>query len=158
MVEWWHDQLVMMELVLSWYKTWCHVCPVIQSLLYSTTQQLPNNLLNLFITVPMLNNKTFQSANGLNTITRPTPRRSRGDYLSGQQVVITNLSSIDWRLICYDLDPWYCLHRPSFDPGVQNSWNEQLPLGASSLQPWRVGEAQGARTKRPSPTILVENH
>ena len=36
--------------------------------------------------MPMMNNRTFQSSSGLNTITRPSPRRSGGDYLSGQQV------------------------------------------------------------------------
>ena len=45
--------------------------------------------------MPMLNSRTFQSASGVNTITRPTPRRSAGDYLSGQQVVIANLVLID---------------------------------------------------------------
>ena len=87
--------LVTMELVLSWYKMQRCVGLVVQSLLYSTTQQLPNNLLNPSFTMPMLNSKTFRSANGLNTITRLTPRRSGGDYLSGQQVVVTNLSSVD---------------------------------------------------------------
>ena len=95
MVEQGHDQLVTMELVLSWYKMQCCVGLVIQSLLYPTTQQLPNNHPLLYSTIPMLNSCTFQSASGVNTITRPTLRRSGGDYLSGQQVVVTNLSSVD---------------------------------------------------------------
>ena len=90
---WWHDQLVTMELVLSWYKMWSHVGLVVQSLLYPTIQQPLNNRPLLYSTMPMINSHTFQSANGLNTITRPTPKRSRGDYPSGQQVVVTNLSS-----------------------------------------------------------------
>ena len=83
-----------MELVLSWYKTQHHVDLVIQSLLYSTTQQLLNNRLLLYSNMSMINSCTFQSANGVNTIKRPPPKRSGGDYLSGQQVVITNLSSV----------------------------------------------------------------
>ena len=75
-----------MELVLLWYKTWCRVRLVIQSLLLSTTKQLPNKPLTSPPNMPMTNSRTFQSASGLNTITRPTPRRSGGDYPSGQQV------------------------------------------------------------------------
>ena len=41
-VQWWHDQLVTMELVLLWYKTRRRVGLVIQSLLLSTTHQPPN--------------------------------------------------------------------------------------------------------------------
>ena len=155
---WWHDQLVTMELVLLWYKTWRRVGLVIQSLLLTTTQQPSNNRRFLYSTMPMLNSHTFQSASGVNTITRLTPRRSGGDYPSGQQVVVANLVLIDWRLICHDLDPWYGLHRPSPFPGVQDLGNERIPLGASPLQPWRVGEAPRTRTNWPSPTILVENH
>ena len=125
------------------------------------SQQLdnyPTNHLHLYSTMPMLNSHTFQSASGVNTITRPVPKRSGGDYPSGQQVVVTNLVLIDWRLICHNLDPWYGLHRPSPISGVQDLGDGQLPLGTSPLQPWRVGEAQGARTDRSTPTILVENH
>ena len=93
MVGWWHDQLVMMELVLSWYKMRHRVGLVVQSLLYSTTKQPPNNCSLLNSNMLMINSCTFHSSNGLNTITRPPPKRSGGDYLSGQQVVITNLSS-----------------------------------------------------------------
>ena len=42
MAQWWHDQLVTMELVLLWYKTRHCVGLVIQSLLLSTTPQPPN--------------------------------------------------------------------------------------------------------------------
>ena len=133
MAWWWHDQLVPMELVLLWYKMWCRVSLVIQSLLISTTQQPFNNHPLLYPNMPMINSHTFQSASGVNTITRMTPRRSGGDYPSGQQVVVTNLVSIDWRLICYNLDPWYGLHRPSPIPGVQDLGNERLSLGASPL-------------------------
>src|ERR1700743_1755475 len=54
-----------------------------------SSQQLtnyPTNRLLLSPNMPMTNSRTFQSPSGLNTITRPTPRRSGGDYLSGQQV------------------------------------------------------------------------
>ena len=69
------------------------------------SQQLnnhPTNRLLLHPNMPMINSRTFQSSSGQNTISRPTPKRSGGDYLSGQQVVITNLVSFWWRLICYD--------------------------------------------------------
>ena len=61
-----------------------------------SSQQLnnhPTNCLLLYSNMPMINSCTFQSSSGLNTITRPSPRRSGGDYLSGQQVVKTNLVS-----------------------------------------------------------------
>ena len=54
-----------------------------------SSQQLtiyPTNRLLLFPNMPMTNSRTFQSASGLNTITRLTPKRSGGDYPSGQQV------------------------------------------------------------------------
>src|ERR1700743_2939309 len=54
-----------------------------------SSQQLanyPTNRLLLYPNMPMTNSRTFQSASGLNTITRPTPKRSGGDYPSGQQV------------------------------------------------------------------------
>ena len=72
--------------VLLWYKTRRHVCLVIQSLLLSATHQLPNKPFTSFPIMPMMNSRTFQSSSGLNTITRPSPRRSGGDYPSGQQV------------------------------------------------------------------------
>ena len=118
MVQWWHDQLVTMELVLLWYKMRHRVGLVIQSLLLSTTQQPSNKLFTSSSNMPMLNSHTFQSASGVNTITRPVPKRSGGDYLSGQQVVVTNLVSFWWRLICFNLDSWHGLHWPPFVPGV----------------------------------------
>ena len=54
-----------------------------------SSQQLanyPTNRLLPFPIMPMMNSRTFQSSSGLNTITRPSPRRSGGDYPSGQQV------------------------------------------------------------------------
>ena len=54
-----------------------------------SSQQLttyPTNRLLPFPVMPMMNSRTFQSSSGLNTITRPSPRRSGGDYPSGQQV------------------------------------------------------------------------
>ena len=147
-----------MELVLLWYKTWHRVGLVIQSLLLTTTQQPHYNCPLLLLNMPMLNSRTFQSSSGINTITRPTPKRSGGDYPSGQQVVVTNLVLIDWRLICYDLDPWYGLHRPPFNPGVQEPWNGRLPLGLGPLQPWRIGEASRTGAKRSPSIILVEDH
>ena len=121
-------------------------CDVVSALLsnHFFSQHLnnhPTNRLLLLSNMPMTNSYTFQSASGLNTITRPAPKRSAGDYLSGQQVIVANLVLIDWRLICHNLDPWYGLHGPPFVPGVQDSWNGWLPLGASPLQSWRVGEA-----------------
>ena len=53
----------------------------------------PTNCLLLHPNMPMLNCCTFQSASGVNTITRPVPKRSGGDYPSGQQVIVTNLVS-----------------------------------------------------------------
>ena len=78
----------------------------------------PTNHLLFYLNMPMLNSHTFQSASGVNTITRPVPKRSGGDYLSGQQVIITNLVSFCWRLICFNLDPWHGLYWPPLDPGV----------------------------------------
>ena len=63
---------------------------------HSSSQQLdnhPTNHLFFYSNMPMLNSRTFQSASGVNTITRPVPKRSGGDYPSGQQVVVTNLVS-----------------------------------------------------------------
>ena len=54
-----------------------------------SSQQLtnyPTNHLLFYPNMPMMNSRTFQSSSGLNSITRPSPRRSGGDYLSGQQV------------------------------------------------------------------------
>ena len=120
---------------LSYFGIRCDIESVLSSNHFSS-QQLnnhPTNCLLLFSNMPMLNSHTFQSASGVNTITRPAPRRSGGDYPSGQQVVVTNLVLIDWRLICYDLDPWYGFHRPPFDPGIQDLGNGRLPLGLGSL-------------------------
>ena len=86
-----------MELVLSWYKTWHCVGLVIQSLLLPTTQQPSNKPFTSLLNMPMINSRTFQSSSGLNTITRPTPKRSGGNYPLGQQVVVTNLVSFWWK-------------------------------------------------------------
>ena len=148
-----------MELVLLWYKMQHCVGPVIQSLSYPTTKQLPNYCSYLFSRMPMLNSQTFQSSNGLNTITRPTSRRSGGDYPSGQQVAMYwIILQFDWRLIQHSLDPWYGVHRSPFNPGVQDLGNGRLLVGASPLQPWRVGEAPRTRAKQSSSEVLVEDH
>ena len=126
-----------------------------------SSQQLnnhPANRLPLYPTMPMLNSRTFQSASGVNTITRPVPKRSGGDYLSGQQVVVANLVSFWLKTNLLDLDSWYGLHRPPFVPGVQDSWNGWLPLGASPLQPRRVREALRARTDWSSSKVPLEDH
>ena len=128
-----------MELVLLWYKMRHCVGLVIPSLLLSTTQQPPNKPLASLSNMPMMNSRTFQSSSGLNTITRPSPRRSGGDYPSGQQVVVKNLVSFWWRLICFDLDPWHGLYRPPLDPGVQDLGDGWLSLGASPFQPQGIG-------------------
>ena len=145
MAQWWHDQRVTMELVLLWYKTRRRVGLVIQSSLLTTTHQLPNKPSTSLSNMPMTNSCTFQSANGLNTITRPPPKISGGDYPSGQQVIITNLVSFWWRLISFDLDPWYGLYWPPLDPGVQNSWDGRLPMGSSPLQPWSPVKTRSER-------------
>ena len=59
MAWWWHDHLVTMELVLLWYKTRRCVSLVIQSLLLSTTHQLPNKPLTSLPNMPMTNSRTF---------------------------------------------------------------------------------------------------
>ena len=121
MAQWWHDQLVTMELVLLWYKTRRHVGLVIQSLLLSTTQQPPNEPPTSLFNMPMINSRTFQSSSGLNTITRPSPKRSGGDYPSGQQVCrnksglllmktdLLRLRSMTWSL---QTSPWPRSSRP----------------------------------------------
>ena len=89
-----------------------------------SSQQLTNyptnHLLSLSI-MPMMNSRTFQSSSGLNTITRPSPRRSGGDYPSGQQVCrnksglllmktdLPRLRSMTWFL---QTSPWPRSSRP----------------------------------------------
>ena len=147
-----------MELVLLRYKTWRRVGLVIQSLLLSTTHQLPNQPLTSLPNMPMTNSRTFQSASGLNTITRPAPKRSGGDYPSGQQVYHNKFGLLLMKTNLFRLDPWHGLHGPSLDPGVQNSWDGRLFVGASPFQSRGTWEAQGTRANRSSSTILVENH
>ena len=145
---------------LSYFGIRCDVVLVLSSNHFSS-QQLnnhPTNHLLFYPNMPMLNSRTFQSASRVNTITRPAPKRSGGDYLSGQQVVITNLVSFWWRLICFDLDSWYGFHRPPFNPGVQDSWNGRLLVGSSPLQPRRVGEALSTRTDWSSSKVPLEDH
>ena len=67
----------------------------------------PTNCFLLSSNMPMLNSRTFQSASGVNTINRPVPKRSGGDYPSGQQVVIANLVSFWLKTNLLDLDSWY---------------------------------------------------
>ena len=126
-----------------------------------SSQQLnnhPTNRLLLYPNMPMLNSCTFQSASGVNTITRPVPKRSGGDYPSGQQVIVTNLVSFWWRLICFDLDSWYNLYRPPPISGVQDSRDGRLLVGSSPLQPRRVGEAPRTRTNWSSWKVPLEDH
>ena len=159
MEGWWHDQLVIMEPDLFCYTTRCHVGLVVQSLFHPTTKHPPNNCSYLSSIMLMLNSWTFQSANGLNTITRLTPRRSGGDYPSGQQVAMYQIFlQFDWRLIRHSLDPWHGLHRPPFNPGVQDLGDGRLSVGASPLQSWRIGEAQGTGANWSSSKVLVEDH
>ena len=82
---------------LSYFGIRHDVVSVLSSNHFSSQQlnNYPTNCLLLCPNMPMINSHTFQSSNGVNTITRPTPKRSGGDYPSGQQVVITNLVSID---------------------------------------------------------------
>ena len=73
--------------------------------------------------MPMLKSHTFQSASGQNTITRPTPQRSGGDYPSGQQVAVYWINlQFDWRLIQH-----------SFRSMIWSSWTFPLPR---SSRPW----------------------
>ena len=145
---------------LSYFGIRRDVVSVLSSNHFSSQQldNYPTTIHFFYPTMPILNSHTFQSASGVNTITRPTPRRSGGDYPSGQQVVVANLVLIDWRLICHDLDPWYGFYQPPFDPGVQDSWNGQLLVGSSPLQPWRVGEASRTRTNWSSSEVPLEDH
>ena len=80
---------------MSYFGIRCDIVLVLSSN-HLSSQHLnnhPTNHLLLFPNMPMLNSRTFQSASGVNTITRPVPKRSGGDYLSGQQVVVANLVS-----------------------------------------------------------------
>ena len=66
-----------------------HAMTLVLSSNHFSSQQLNNYLTNhllLYPNMPMLNSRTFQSASGVNTITRPVPKRSGGDYPSGQEV------------------------------------------------------------------------
>ena len=80
---------------LSCFGIRCDVVLVLSSNHFSSQQltNYPTNRLLPLPIMPMMNSRTFQSSSGLNTITRPTPKRSGGDYPSGQQVVVTNLVS-----------------------------------------------------------------
>src|ERR1700743_3766319 len=73
---------------LSYFGIRCDVMSVLSSNHFSSQQltNYPTNCLLLYPSLPMMNSHTFQSSSGLNTITRPSPRRSGGDYPSGQQV------------------------------------------------------------------------
>ena len=73
---------------LSYFSIRRDVVSVLSSNHFSSQQLInhPTNRLLLFPNMPMMNSRTFQSSSGLNTITRPSPRRSGGDYPSGQQV------------------------------------------------------------------------
>ena len=134
-----------MELVLLWYKTRHYVGLVIQSLLLATTHQLPNKPLTSSSNMPMSNSRTFQSASGLNTITRPTPKRSGGDYPSGQQVCHNKFGLLLMKTDLYDLDPRYGLHRPPFNPGGQDLGDGRLLVGSGPFQPRRIGAIEGTR-------------
>ena len=73
---------------LSYFGIRRDVVSVLSSNHFSSQQltNYPTNCLLPFPIMPMMNSRTFQSSSGLNTITRPSPRRSGGDYPSGQQV------------------------------------------------------------------------
>src|ERR1700743_3350033 len=97
------DQQVTMELVLLWYKTRHRVGLVIQSLLLSITRHLPNKSFTSLPNMPMTNSCTFQSSSRLNTITRPSPKRSGGDYPSGQQVCQNKFGLLSMKTNLYRL-------------------------------------------------------
>ena len=59
------------------------------------------------------------------------PRGLEGTTRLDNRYIVTYLVSFWWRLICFDLDPRHGLHRPPLEPGVQNSWDGRLSLGAS---------------------------
>ena len=73
---------------LSYFGIRCDVVLVLSSNHFSSQQLNNHPTIHLFFypNMPMLNSCTFQSASGVNTITRPVPKRSGGDYSSGQQV------------------------------------------------------------------------
>ena len=73
---------------LSYFSIRRDVMSVLSSNHFSFQQLInhPTNRSLLHPNMPMMNSRTFQSSSGLNTITRPSPRRSGGDYPSGQQV------------------------------------------------------------------------
>src|ERR1700743_3178116 len=73
---------------LSYFGIRRDIVSVLSSNHFSSQQLInhPTNHLLLYPNMPMMNSCTFQSSSGLNTITRPSPRRSGGDYPSGQQV------------------------------------------------------------------------
>ena len=73
---------------LSFFSIRRDIMSVLSSNHFSYQQLInhPTNRLLLYPNMPMMNSRTFQSSSGLNTITRPSPRRSGGDYPSGQQV------------------------------------------------------------------------
>ena len=145
---------------LSYFGIRCDVVSVLSSNHFSS-QQLTNHPTNrslLFPNMPMMNSRTFQSSSGLNTITRPSPRRSGGDYPSGQQVCQNESGLLLMKTDCFDLDPWHGFHRPPFDPGVQDSWYGRLPLGSSPFQSRRIGAIEGTRTDRSSSKVPLEDH
>ena len=72
--------------------------------------------------------------------------------------VETNLVFFWWRLICSNLDPWYGLHGPPLNPGVQDLGDRWLPLGPGPFQPQRTGAIEGTRTDRSSSKVPLEDH
>ena len=90
-----------------------------------SSQQLtnyPTNRLLPFPSMPMINSRTFQSSSGLNTITRPSPRRSGGDYPSGQQV-------------CWNKFGLLLMKTDLFRPRSM-IWSSQTFPWPRSLRPW----------------------
>ena len=71
---WWHDQLVTMELVLSWYKVQHRVSLVVQSLPFSTTKHPHNNRLLFTQTCPCLT----VAPSSLRVVSTPLPGQLQG--------------------------------------------------------------------------------
>ena len=126
-----------------------------------SSQQLtnhPTNRLLLYQNMPMMNSRTFQSPSGLNTITRPSPRRSGGDYPLGQQVCCNKSGLLLMKTDLCRLRSMTCLHRPPPDPGVQDLGDGRLSLGASPFQSQRIGAIEGTGTDRSSSEVPLEDY
>ena len=117
----------------------CH--PITSPLNNSTTTQQSTYFSSL--NMPILNSRTFQSSSGLNTITRPSPKRSGGDYPSGQQVCWnkSGLLLMKTDLLQLRSTTWSSLTSPCLKNSRLLGWTITCGFKPSStMKSWRDSE------------------